>query len=299
MWTPVWLGSFAVILFGPTGPLLARAPWAHRAPRAAVALWQAIGVAGALAAIGFGLSIAVAPLGFGMRTGLSDLAGQAIHGRPLQGLGMSGALGLTLAVDVYIVLLLGLAVTAMRTTRARTRHRRILDLVGRPAPDAAGVQILDDARAAAYCLPGVRPRIVVTSGARRLLDTGGLDAVVAHERGHARGHHGIVTLPFTSMDRLLYWLPYVRHARNEVATLLEMAADDFATKSNPPEILAAAIMTMAFHGATPNCTFGLGAHEVSARVNRLLGPDRASSLVAAATLITTAATLCLPFVALL
>jgi Zn-dependent protease with chaperone function len=276
----IWLGTCTVLLFGPSGPLLARAGWTRRAPRAAVALWQSLGVAGAFAAIGLGLAIAVEPFHRGLVGGVAALADQAERGHPLQGLGMSGALGLTLAADVCAVLALGLLATGLRTGVTRTRHRRILDLVVRPSADGSGVHVLDDDRAAAYCLPGVRPRIVVTSGTVALLDGPCLAAVVAHERGHARGRHGIVTLPFASMDRLLRWLPYARHARHEVAVLLEMAADDFATRSSPPRLLATALVAMAGSGAPPTCTFAAGSTGVSRRVARLLDERRTSTPVA-------------------
>ena len=81
------LAALCVVMFGPAGPLLARAQWTHRAPRAAVALWQAIGISGALAAIGFGLAVTVLPAHAGLRGGIARLGRQVMAGRPLQGLG--------------------------------------------------------------------------------------------------------------------------------------------------------------------------------------------------------------------
>ena len=125
----VGLAALSLVMFGPAGPLLARAQWTQRAPRAAVALWQAIGISGALAAIGFGLAVTVLPAHAGLRGGITRLGRQVMAGHPLQGLGISGALGLTLASDVCIVLIIGLATTGLRTTIDRARHRRLLDLV--------------------------------------------------------------------------------------------------------------------------------------------------------------------------
>ncbi len=299
MTAAAWLAIIAVMMFGPIGPVLARADWPRRAPRAAVVLWQALGISGALAAIGFGLSITVAPMHSGMLAGTARLTRQALAGRPLQNLGISGALGLTLATDVCIVLLVGLATTGLCTTYARSRHRRLLDLVSRPIDQAPDVLLLDDPRVAAYCLPGLRPRIVVSAGTLELLGDEQLGAVLAHERGHARGRHGIVMLPFASMDTLLRWMPYVRHARTEVAALLEMAADDFAAKESHPRHLAGALVEMASSGTAPSCALAATTTAVSTRVVRLLSPRRTSQATATWALVASAATVLVPFSALL
>ena len=299
MTSAIWLACLCVFLFGPAGALLARARWPQRAPRAAVALWQAVGIAGALAAFGFGLSIAVLPAHAGLLGGVSRLDRQALAGYPLQGLGISGALGLTLASNVCIVLLIGMVTTGLRTTVARARHRHLLDLVSRTIDDEPDVHVLDDPRVAAYCLPGLRPRIVVSAGALNLLAHHEVGAVVAHERGHAHGRHGIVMLPFASMDPLLRWMPYVRHARTQVAILLEMTADDFAVRSCQPRDLAGALIEMAASGVSPTCAFASSSTAVATRIYRLLHPRRTSIPIAVATLVATAAVLSVPFTVLL
>jgi len=293
-----WLAALVVVLFGPAGPMLARATWVRRAPRAAVALWQAIGVAGALAAIGFGLSVAVLPARAGLAGGLTRMLAQGAAGHPLRGLGIAGALGLTLAVDVCTVLLIGLTVTAVRTTVDRSRHRRLLDLVGHAVDGSPGVQVIDDPRVAAWCLPGLRPRIVVSAGALDQLRHTEFGAVVAHERGHAHGRHGIVMLPFASMDTLLRRLPYARHARREVALLLEMAADDFALRTHRPRHLAAALIELASSGPAPTCSFAAGGTDVALRFHRILARNRTSVPVAAVVGAGVVAVLTLPMVAL-
>jgi Zn-dependent protease with chaperone function len=299
MTAAIWLGCLSILLFGPAGSVLARAEWPRRAPRAAIALWQATGIAGALAAMGFGLSITVSPAHAGLMGGVARLVNQALAGHPLRSLGISGALGLSLAADVCIVLLIGLAITGMRTTMDRARHRHLLDLVSRPIDGASDVCLLDDPRVAAYCLPGFRPRIVVSAGTVKLLAQDELGAVVEHERGHAHGRHGIVMLPFASMDTLLRWMPYVRHARPQVAALLEMAADDFAVRSSHPQHLAGALIEIATSGATPTCAFSASATAVTTRVERLLSPHRTSSPTSAFALIATVIVVAMPFTALL
>lgn len=281
MMTAAGLAVLAIVLFGPTGVLLARAVWPRTAPRAGVVLWQATGLAGALAAIGSGLAVAVAPMHVRLLTGVRRLIEQAKAGHPLAGLGVYGAIGLTLATDVSAVLVAGLIATTIHTARTRLRHRRVLDLVGIRSDGIPGALLLDDPRAAAYYLPGLRPRIVVSAGTVGLLSKGGLAAVLDHERGHARERHSIVMLPFASMDTLLRWMPYARRARSEVADLLEMAADDYATRRNDRLTLAAALVAMSTSSAAPTCTFGASTTGVGARVNRLIDPYRPSRTAAA------------------
>jgi Zn-dependent protease with chaperone function len=298
MTATLWLALLTVLLFGPAGPLLSGVGWVQRAPRAGVFLWQAIGIAGALAAIGFGVSVTVLPSGLGLEGGVRLLVHQATMGRPLQGLGIMGALGLTLAFDVCAVLVVGLLLTVVHTAVDRSRHRNLLDLVGNPAEGTPEVHVLDDPRVAAYCLPGFRPRIVVSSGTVRLLGHHQLGAVLAHEQGHAEGRHGAIMLPFASMDPLLGWLPYARHARTQVALLLEMAADDFALRTAGAIDLAAALVEMSATGLVPPCAFALGSTGVASRIHRLLGGDGPSTGTAFILAGVGAAVMALPLTAL-
>src|SRR3981189_1757588 len=113
------LAVLSALFFGPFGILLDRAAWPSRAPRAAIALWQAIGLAGGLAAVGAGLAVTGAPLHGDLFSGVVHLIDQAASGHPLQGLGLNGALGLTLATDVGVVLAGGLVLTSWRHVRPR------------------------------------------------------------------------------------------------------------------------------------------------------------------------------------
>ena len=281
------LAGMSVALFWPVPVLLARAGWVVRAPRAAVALWQAIGVAGSLTAVGAGLAVAVAPLHTTLPDGVRHLFDRAVAGHPLAGLGLNEALGLTIATDVGVVLAAGLVATAVRTVRHRARHRRLLDLVCRRTDRLDGAVLLDHPGAVAYCLPGLRPRIVLSAGAVGALGADEVQAVVAHERGHAHARHDLVMLPLSSMVDLLHWLPYARLAPGQVAVLLEMAADDFATRSHPRRTVATALVRLADAGGgdLPACAFGAAGSAVHRRVHRLLAPPdggRAAGVLAGA-----------------
>ena len=283
------LAATSAVLLGPAGPWLERAHWPRRAPRSAVVLWQAMGVGGGLAAIGAGLAVAVIHYRVGFTAGVGHLVHGLTDGRPLAGLGLPDALGLTLAADVALMMAVILFISTARTIRARARHRRLLDLVTVSTDRAPGAVVLEHPRAAAYCLPGWRPRIVVSSGTVHLLAPEQLAAVVEHERGHAAEHHGLVMLPLAAYGDLLRWIPYARRAPRAVAELLEMAADDHAARRHEPRSLAEALGRMVLSSPTPvrhapSCAFGATETAVTKRVHRLLEEGRCSPLTAVATL---------------
>lgn len=297
--TAAALAATSVVCVGPLSVRLDRARWTVRAPRAAVLLWQGLGAGGALSAIGAGMAVAVGRFHAGMVGGSLDLLGGVVDGHPLARLGFCEALGLTLAVDIAVVAAAAAAVSMGRTVRARARHRLLLDLVGRHSEQAPGAALLDHPRATAYCLPGLRPRIVVSAGAVRLLGDRELAAVLEHERGHAHEHHGLVLLPLVPMGHLLHWVPYAARAPRAVATLLEMSADDYAARRHDPRHLAAALLQMAAGEAPPSCALGASQTAIEARVGRLLEGRRPSRPAAAAAGLAAAAALLAPLALLL
>jgi hypothetical protein len=118
-------------------------------------------------------------------------------------------------------------------TSARQRHRHLLDLLGTsPAigplaqvpPD---VHLLGHPELAAYSVPGLRPRFVVSAGAASAFDAAELNAVIDHERAHLRQHHDLVVQPFIAWRRSFPFLPAAAVALQTV----EMLTEDLATMS--------------------------------------------------------------------
>ncbi|RKT19188.1 peptidase M48-like protein [Streptomyces sp. 1114.5] len=142
------------------------------------------------------------------------------------------------------------AAVGLRTGRARRRHRAMLDLVA-VRDGRWGALVLEHAHPTVYCLPGRRARVVLSSGALRLLDERQLAAAVAHEHGHIRGRHHLFRLPADTFALLLGPLPLARTGRSEVALLLEMAADDAALARVSRGELASALCSLATFGASP------------------------------------------------
>ena len=101
-------------------------------------------------------------------------------------------------------------------------------------------------------------------------------------------------LPFASMDTLLRWMPYARRARSEVADLLEMAADDYATRRNDRHTLATALVAMSTSSTSPTCTFAASTTGLVAHVTRLIEPSQPSRTAAAVAIGAAALVVALP-----
>jgi Zn-dependent protease with chaperone function len=292
------LAALSVALVGPVCTSFSRATWVSRAPRCAVLCWQCIGLGATAAGIGAGLSLAVARYRLGFVGGLRALVESLFSGHPLQGLGLYDALGLTLAADLGIVLVVVFGTLMARTIRLRARHRRLLDLVAHQSAAYPGTELLADDRAVAYCLPGLHPRIVLSEGTLDLLGPEEIAAVIAHERGHAQERHGFVMLPMLGLRNLFRWIPYARLASLQIAALLEMSADDYSARRSDPRALARALVDMASAGWAPSCALSATGSDVSDRVSRLLAARRTSRKAAAASALLAVGAVALPLAVL-
>jgi beta-lactamase regulating signal transducer with metallopeptidase domain len=309
------LAAFAVACV-PAALALAAARWPRRSPAAAIVLWQALGLGWGLAAVG-----ALTALGADARSGVARgafaLVSRVLNGsqattgtRRLMG-GILGLRLLALAAGLVLLLLLcWITVAAFAAVlRARRRQRLLLSLLAHGDPKVPGALVVDHPAATAYCVPGLRSRIVISAGALDLLDQAELAAVLAHERAHLRERHDLVLLPFTALLRAFSWSAVAREAHAAVALLVEMLADDRALRHRPARELATALLRVGVAGGAQAPTGALAVAEsridgqVAARVSRLLRPaprlPRSAlilvAVVAAATVAIPAAFLTLPF----
>jgi Zn-dependent protease with chaperone function len=288
------LAVLSVALLGPFPKWLSHASWVSRAPRAAVLCWQCLGLSAVTAGIGAGLSVAVARYQTGFAGGVSELVESLFSRHPLQGLGLYDALALTLTADLGIVLVFIFASLMIRTIRSRARHRRLLDLVAHQSAAYPGTDLISDSRTVAYCVPGLHPRIVLSEGTLRLLGPTEIGAVIEHERGHVQERHGLVMLPMLGLKNLFRWVPYARLVQREIATLLEMSADDYSARRYDPLTLAGALVDMAASGCAPQCALSAAGSDVPQRVSRLLSSSRNSKKTAVASGLLAATVLVLP-----
>lgn len=273
--TAVALLGLGVLLAEPGSRALAAARWPSRDPVGALVLWQALGLAAGLASLGAGFVFGLAPLGDSLRGALVTLAR---HGGAELGLLHWAVLGLTAAVAAR---LLGvLAVSVLRTLRSRRHHRSLLDLLATPAPALSGARVLEHSYPIAYCLPGLRSRLVVSAGALQALERSQLDAVLAHEQAHLDERHDLVVLPFVAWQATAPFIAGMVRAQHAVAALVEMRADDVAASRTGPTQLAGAVGAVT--GSAPAALTSFAASPAN-RLDRLRrSPDPAPLALRAA-----------------
>lgn len=269
-WAALGLLVLGCALAEPVSRRLARARWPARDPVGGLLVWQAVGLAGGLALLGAGIVYGLAPLGPSLSSGLRVLFGALTDGRWPDGLGVTHILALLAALVLGLRLVGVLVAVTVRTVRARRRHRDLLDLLGTPWPAAPGARVLDHPVPVAYCLPGLRSRLVLSAGVLDALDPAGVHAVLAHERAHLRERHDLVVLPFVAWGATA---PFVRGmvcAQIAVAALIEMRADDVASSRVATAELTGALRTMG--GSAPAAALSSFTAALDDRLARITSP---------------------------
>ena len=176
------------------------------------------------------------------------------------------------AVIVLALALLGGIVAAialcaigseMRAARRLARRLARLD----PAP-RDGVFVIDDERPDAFCAGLLRPRVYLTTGALAGLDAPALDAVLVHEREHARRRDPLRLATSRVIARSLFFLPAIRELRRGQKMLAEVSADESAVSAAAGDRSALARAMLSFsEGPKAGASAGVD----PARVDYLLG----------------------------
>jgi Zn-dependent protease with chaperone function len=301
--TVVSLGSVAILLIGPVPAVLSRSSWVQREPRAVLVLWQALGLAAGLAGVGAVLALALAPLARTLPNALTAFEHAAAAGDFTASLDVVHLFLLGAAAALLGWLLSNTAFSSWRTHQSRRRQRELIDLVSTPWPNrvsparptGAGARLIEHPAAAAYCLPGPGPRVVITTGVLSLLDSDELDAVLAHEHAHLAERHDLLLLPFAAWSEALFGLAGTQRTRRAVQLLVEMLADDRACYGRDRNVLAAALARVgaaSMVGVSPSGSLGSTDLAVLPRVHRLLAPPadswslRVATYAAAAVVVT-------------
>ena len=284
----------ALALVGPVPALLARASWTMRAPRASVVLWQAIALAAVLSAFSAGLALAVRLFSPGRDGRLTAGIGAQIAslGWPMW---LCAALVLAVTLLIGIRLVLAVFAVAIGTRRRRAHHRMVVDLLGDRRHEHGGVRVLNVTEPLAYCLPGVRSRVVLSKGTLAALTKPEIAAILCHERAHLRARHDLVLEAFTAVHTAFPRFVRSASALNAVRLLVELLADDVAVRTAGARPLARALVTCAC-GPTPAGALAAGGPSTVIRVRRLSGPPN-SRLMSAAAYLTAGAVLVVPTVA--
>lgn len=237
--------------------------WARRAPRVAIGLWLTL-AASWLAAVPLAALALTVPLTWQAPGGQAGGTPAGIGGTP------AAVAGTILAVAVVVRASWHLARGLARARCDHRAHAAFLAAAGRP-DQALGAVIIDADAPAAYCLPRGRPRLVITTSALARLSPGQLQAVLAHERAHLRGHHHLMLAAAAALARAFPAVPLLARASAELAVLAEITADDHAARRNSAADLAAALVTLAGAGSR-STALAAGGPAAIARIQRLLAP---------------------------
>ncbi|MEO3978314.1 M56 family metallopeptidase [Streptomyces sp. CAU 1734] len=286
------LGALAAVL---APRLVSRAKWPEREPIVALWVWQCV-VAAVL--LSFALSMVFS----------AAAAWQLVRGRVFAPAPRAVVDAYSLgtespwpAVLATVLAFGGLWTAAMLTrevrgARARRRSRRaeLLEraplLPGEEPGSGERLVVLEGERPDAWWLAGSTPQLVITTGALRRLKGGRLDAVLAHEQGHARARHDWLLHCSSALANGFPQIPVFAAFRDEMHRLVELAADDVASKRFGRMTTALALVELNEDrgvfgpGTTPDA-------QLPQRVNRLLAaaprltPARRLRLTAAAALV--------------
>lgn len=290
--TALIFAVLAIMLVGPVPHLLSKATWPQRAPRAAMVLWQSVAVAAVLSAFSTGLAIASMLLvpGPDGRPTTSPTAEIAVLGLPLW-LASVTVFALTILIGARFVY--SIVRVAVRTRRRRAHHRMLVDLLDNRQLRSAltcrdalrhhsgDLRVVELAEPVAYCLPGIRQRVVLSQGAIASLSDEELEAIVAHERAHLRARHDLVLEGFTAVHAAFPVFARSKAALGSVKLLVELLADDAALRATGPQPLARALVACS-SSRVPQGAMAVGGPSTLIRVQRLAytTPSRAVAATA-------------------
>ncbi|MGQ4475860.1 M56 family metallopeptidase [Streptomyces sp. SAS_276] len=273
------LGALAAVV---APRLLARADWPDHEPVLALWVWQCV-VAAVLLCCALSMTLSAAAAWQAVR---GHVFANAPHGvvdaYPLVTTG-------PWAATTAVALACGGAWTAAMLVRevvrarARRRQRRAELLVRAPVlpgeePGAEPLVILEGERPDAWWMAGTAPQLVITTAALRRLKGRQLDSLLAHEQGHAQARHDWLLHCSGALANGFPQVPVFAAFRDEMHRLVELAADDMASRRFGRLTTALALVELnedrGVFGPCPTPH----AH-VPQRVNRLLTPpDRLTAL---------------------
>ncbi|GAC49939.1 M56 family metallopeptidase [Gordonia aichiensis] len=272
--TALLFGIMTLVFVGPAPEALSRAQWPIRAPRAAMTLWQAIALAAVLSAFSCGLAIAANLLSPGPDGAPTTHPLREIErvGLPLW-IGYVGVFALTLIIGAR--LMFTVVRVGVRTRARRAKHRQLIDILDRCDRSdqthplfGRDIRMIDVEQPLAYCLPGIRQRVVLSEGVVSRLSRDELVAVIAHERAHLRARHDLVLEAFIALHEAFPRFVRSSSALGSVELLVEALADDQAVRATAPTTLGRALVACA-DAVAPRGAMAVGGPTTLTRVHRL------------------------------
>jgi len=255
--------------------LMARSDWPDREPVLALWVWQCV-VAGVLLCCLLAMSLSAAAAWEAVRSPVFGFAPRVVvEAYALQTHGpWAGVLALLLAGGGAWT---AVALTReVRAARARRRQRRAELLRRAPLlpgeePSGERLVVLEGDRPEAWWLSHASPQLVVTTSALRRLKGHQLDALIAHEQGHARARHDLLLYCASALAAGFPQVPVFAAFRDQVHRLVELAADDVASRRFGRRTIALALVELnEDRGVFGPCPAQLA--QVPERVDRLLAP---------------------------
>jgi hypothetical protein len=255
--------------------LLARADWPDREPVVALWVWQCV-VAAVLVCCVLSMTLSAAGAWEAVRGHVFAPAPHSVVNA--YALGPDGGWAAATAVTLACGGLWSGAMLVREILRARAHRRRSRKelLVRAPLlpgeePGSDRLVIIEGERPDAWWLPGAAPQLALTTAALRRLRGKQLDAVLAHEQGHAQARHDWLLHCSDALANGFPQVPVFAAFRDEMHRLVELAADDMASRRFGRLTTALALVGLnedrGLFGPCPTPQ----AH-VPQRVNRLLTP---------------------------
>lgn len=153
-----------------------------------------------------------------------------------------GLIVLALGLSGLVVFTLALRSLSRQLHRQRQFLRRLVRV--RPTEvDGHEVVMVRSSTAEAFCAGFLRPRIYLSTAAWSRLTESELRAVVAHELHHQRNRDPLRLLLATITAEALFFLPALRTLNNRYRELMELAADEAASRAEGAPTLASALLT--------------------------------------------------------
>ncbi|MBK0868760.1 M56 family metallopeptidase [Saccharopolyspora sp. HNM0986] len=281
--TPLLLGLSAyTVAFAVFGPRLMHACELRQraAPRFGLVLWTALPTSWIIAVLAVGLA-ATAQLSGGL--GLAGLLHACLRAvQVILGVHHPADVPAAVALLGSLTILLRLGGVATRQAhhdrkQRRTHQRGVCGPMRTAHRAGQRVSIVDSPTPAAYCVPGRRSAIVLTTGALWGLPPRQLDAVIAHEQAHLRGRHHLYVAWGSILAKAFPFIPLLRSAPHELARLVEWLADDYAGRRHGRHSVARAVATMATGvpsptSPRPDAALTATGSDVLDRVRRLIEP---------------------------
>ncbi|GHD94043.1 M56 family metallopeptidase [Streptomyces naganishii] len=269
------LSTVALMAAVPVPRALTRAVWPEREPVVALWVWQCL-VATVLLCCLAALVLGAAAVFHTVRDRVFAPAPPAVTAAYDLSVAPAWAVALTVFLAcgaAWTTAMLARELAEARRRRGRTRahlRERAPDLPAGLPGGRGPMLVLEDEYPDAWWMPGHPPQLVVTTGALRRLSGHQLDAVLAHERGHARAHHDWLLHLSTALATGFPRVPLFAHFCDQTHRLVELAADDTASRRHGHLTTALALIELNQHRGVLSCA---SSHRLlGERVDRLLQP---------------------------